>query len=102
MRWLLVGFIRAYQRFLSPLLGPRCRFYPSCSHYAAEAIQRHGPVNGGWLALRRIVRCHPLNPGGYDPVPPPESTNFSKSPDSADRISHCVRPHCPDCQEIPR
>jgi len=69
MRWLLVGFIRAYQRFISPLLGPRCRFYPSCSQYAAEAIERHGPVKGGWLALRRIVRCHPLNAGGLDPVP---------------------------------
>lgn len=72
MRWLqvlLVGFIRAYQRFISPLLGPRCRFYPTCSQYAVEAIERHGPVKGGWLALRRIVRCHPLNPGGHDPVP---------------------------------
>jgi putative membrane protein insertion efficiency factor len=69
MRWLLVGFIRAYQRLISPLLGPHCRFYPSCSQYAAEAIQLHGPVTGGWLALRRLLRCHPLNPGGVDPVP---------------------------------
>jgi len=90
MRWLqtlFVGLIRAYQRFLSPLLGPRCRFYPSCSHYAAEAIERHGPVKGSCLALCRIVRCHPLNPGGYDPVPPHSS-------DGADRPD---RPHCPDC-----
>jgi uncharacterized protein len=70
MRTLLLSLIRAYQRFLSPLLGPRCRFYPSCSHYAAEALQTHGVVKGGWLAARRICRCHPLNPGGPDPVPP--------------------------------
>lgn len=69
MRWLLVCFIRAYQRLISPLLGPRCRFHPSCSQYALEAIERHGVVKGGWLALRRIARCHPLNPGGHDPVP---------------------------------
>lgn len=66
----LVGLIRVYQYLISPLLGPRCRFYPSCSHYAVEALQRHGPLRGGWLAARRILRCHPLNPGGYDPVPP--------------------------------
>lgn len=70
MRTLLLCLIRAYQRFLSPLLGPRCRFYPSCSHYAAEALQTHGVVKGGWLAARRICRCHPLNSGGLDPVPP--------------------------------
>jgi putative membrane protein insertion efficiency factor len=69
MRWFLTAIIRAYQRLISPLLGPRCRFHPSCSQYALEAIERHGPVKGGWLALRRIARCHPLNPGGHDPVP---------------------------------
>lgn len=62
--------IRAYQWLISPLLGPRCRFYPSCSNYAIEALRIHGPSRGSWLALRRIVRCHPLNPGGFDPVPP--------------------------------
>lgn len=77
MRWLLVGFIRAYQRFISPLLGPRCRFYPTCSQYAVEAIERYGPVKGVWLALRRIVRCHPLNPGGHDPVPEHQPTHCS-------------------------
>lgn len=61
--------IRGYQRLISPLLGPRCRFYPSCSSYALEAIERHGALRGGALAARRIIRCHPLNPGGYDPVP---------------------------------
>lgn len=61
--------IRVYQVLISPLLGPRCRFYPSCSHYAVGALQTHGLLRGGWLAVKRIVRCHPLNPGGYDPVP---------------------------------
>lgn len=64
-----IFFIRGYQILISPLLGPRCRFYPSCSHYAIAAIRTHGPLHGGWLAVRRITRCHPLNPGGYDPVP---------------------------------
>ncbi|WP_428381313.1 membrane protein insertion efficiency factor YidD [Nevskia ramosa] len=69
MRAFLVGPIRAYQRTLSPLLGPRCRFHPSCSHYAVEAIERFGATRGSWLALTRICRCHPLNAGGFDPVP---------------------------------
>ncbi|TJY58223.1 membrane protein insertion efficiency factor YidD [Sinimarinibacterium sp. CAU 1509] len=69
----LVLLIRAYQLVLSPLLGPRCRFYPSCSHYAIDALRLHGALRGSWLAIRRILRCHPLNPGGYDPVP--ESTH---------------------------
>lgn len=69
MAQVLIFLIRAYQRLLSPLLGPRCRFHPSCSQYAAEAIERFGPLRGGWLAMRRLGRCHPLNPGGIDPVP---------------------------------
>ncbi|VAW45040.1 Membrane protein insertion efficiency factor YidD [hydrothermal vent metagenome] len=68
--WLLLGIIRFYQLFISPILGPRCRFYPTCSHYTIEAIQQHGVLKGGWLAIKRIVRCHPYNPGGVDPVPP--------------------------------
>ena len=67
--------IRSYQLFISPLLGPRCRFYPSCSHYAQEALQVHGLRRGGWLALRRIGRCHPWHPGGVDPVPPASPAN---------------------------
>jgi putative membrane protein insertion efficiency factor len=66
--------IRAYQRLISPLLGPRCRFYPSCSHYALEAVERHGALRGAWLAARRILRCHPFHPGGFDPVPDSCST----------------------------
>jgi putative membrane protein insertion efficiency factor len=58
-----------YQVFLAPLVGTGCRFYPSCSHYAMEAVARHGARRGGWLALRRLLRCHPFSPGGYDPVP---------------------------------
>lgn len=65
----LIGLVRLYQRLLSPLLGPRCRFHPTCSTYAIQALERHGAVRGSWLAVRRIVRCHPLNEGGFDPVP---------------------------------
>lgn len=69
MRTAALFLIRLYQLLISPLLGPRCRFYPSCSQYATEAVQRYGLLRGGALSLRRLSRCHPLNPGGYDPVP---------------------------------
>jgi uncharacterized protein len=67
--WLLVGLLTVYRRFISPLLGPRCRFYPSCSAYALEAVQLHGALRGSWLAVRRLSRCHPFHAGGLDPVP---------------------------------
>ena len=67
--FLLLLSIQAYRMLLSPLLGGCCRFEPSCSAYAVEAVTRHGPVRGAWLAVRRVLRCHPLRPGGYDPVP---------------------------------
>lgn len=66
---LLRGVVRAYQFVLSPILGRQCRFLPTCSHYAMEALERHGGIKGGWLAARRIVRCHPFAAAGYDPVP---------------------------------
>lgn len=65
----LTGIIRLYRLVLSPWLPGDCRFYPSCSHYAEEALKKWGVLKGGWLALRRILRCHPFHPGGYDPVP---------------------------------
>ena len=71
MRTLIRYFIRAYQLVLSPLLGPRCRFYPSCSQYALEAVASHGALRGLWLAARRVGRCHPWHPGGVDLVPRP-------------------------------
>ena len=70
----LRALIRAYQLLLSPLLLPSCRYLPSCSDYAAEAIATHGAARGCWLALRRLVRCHPWGGSGYDPVPPPGDT----------------------------
>lgn len=69
MRSILIILIRGYQYLISPLLGNHCRFEPSCSEYARQAIGRFGVSRGCWLALRRILRCHPLHPGGYDPVP---------------------------------
>ncbi|REL28746.1 membrane protein insertion efficiency factor YidD [Thalassotalea euphylliae] len=67
---LAIGLIKLYQKFISPLLGNNCRFQPTCSSYAIEAINRFGAVKGSWLALKRILKCHPLNAGGEDPVPP--------------------------------
>jgi putative membrane protein insertion efficiency factor len=64
-----VALIRLYQRVISPFLPPACRFSPSCSEYAAQAVARYGVARGCWLAVRRLLRCHPLDPGGYDPVP---------------------------------
>lgn len=68
-RTVLITGVRGYQRFISPALPPACRFTPSCSAYAVTALERYGAVRGTWMALRRLARCHPWNPGGYDPVP---------------------------------
>jgi putative membrane protein insertion efficiency factor len=69
LRKIPIGIIKFYQVVLSPMLGPTCRFHPSCSYYAIDAITQHGLVKGCWLSLRRVLKCHPLNDGGYDPVP---------------------------------
>jgi len=69
VRWLLIGFLRAYRLLVSPLYGQVCRYHPSCSAYALEAVTEHGSLRGSWLAARRLVRCHPWAAGGYDPVP---------------------------------
>ncbi len=69
MKPLLLALIRFYQYAISPLLGRRCRFFPSCSEYAVEALEKHGALTGTWLALKRLSHCHPWNPGGFDPVP---------------------------------
>ncbi|MDN5363577.1 MAG: uncharacterized protein PWQ91_638 [Eubacteriales bacterium] len=68
MRRLLIYTIRVYQRFLSPFLGKNCRFYPTCSEYAVQALEEYGVVRGLWLTGKRILKCHPFHPGGYDPV----------------------------------
>ncbi len=85
MKSLLLGLIRVYQYVLRPLLGSHCRFYPSCSEYAREAVLEHGAGRGSWLAVRRVCRCHPYHPGGYDPVPP-----------------HANKGACPLARDMPR
>jgi uncharacterized protein len=69
VKHLFIFLIKVYQRTLSRVMPPSCRFYPSCSEYGAQALQKYGVFKGGWLTVKRIARCHPFNPGGYDPVP---------------------------------
>ena len=69
MKKLLIALLRAYQYAISPLLGRSCRYFPSCSEYAVDAVQKYGAIKGGWLGVKRVCRCHPWHPGGYDPVP---------------------------------
>ncbi|HBC91630.1 MAG TPA: membrane protein insertion efficiency factor YidD [Pelotomaculum sp.] len=68
LRVVVLLLIRFYQAVISPLKPPSCRFYPTCSHYALQAVEKYGPLKGSWMALKRILKCHPWHPGGYDPV----------------------------------
>lgn len=79
MQWLLIKLVRLYQLVLSPVMGNQCRFAPTCSHYAIEALEKHGAVRGSWLTLKRIGRCHPGCDGGHDPVPPNNSVQQTKA-----------------------
>ncbi|WP_232789986.1 membrane protein insertion efficiency factor YidD [Bacillus sp. SN10] len=69
MKQIFIGIIRFYQKFISPMTPPTCRFYPTCSQYGLEAFQKHGALKGFWLTCKRILKCHPFHPGGFDPVP---------------------------------
>ncbi len=77
MKKLLLKIVRFYQVAISPLKPPSCRFYPTCSHYGLEAIERFGPIKGTWLTIKRISKCHPLHAGGFDPVPPKQEKKGS-------------------------
>ncbi|MBB3140907.1 membrane protein insertion efficiency factor YidD [Halomonas organivorans] len=88
----LLGAVKAYQLILSPLLGPRCRYWPSCSHYTSEALKVHGPLKGGWLAIRRIARCHPGADGGIDPVPGGPSERLCREDPELDEHFRCRDP----------
>lgn len=85
MRRLLIFVVRAYQVVLSPLLPPSCRYTPSCSHYAIEALQKHGALRGSWLAAKRVARCNPFGSSGFDPVPEPASALLTPSSNPARR-----------------
>ena len=82
MQHVLIWLLKGYRFAISPLYGQVCRFHPTCSAYALEAVTEHGALRGSWLALRRIGRCHPWNPGGYDPVPPRRSQTTTPTPTS--------------------
>ena len=88
---ILITLIRAYQLVISPLIGPSCRFQPTCSHYAIEAIKEHGAFFGVWLALKRIMRCHPMGGSGYDPVP--KITTHKSNATNDARPSYFVSSH---------
>lgn len=78
MKWIAIGLIQFYRLFISPLKPPTCRFVPTCSTYGLVAIQRHGFWLGGWLTLKRILKCHPFHPGGFDPVPEKKASSHEK------------------------
>ncbi len=82
MKYVLIGLLKAYRFAISPLYGQVCRYHPTCSAYALEAVQTHGAMRGTWLAMRRVARCHPWAAGGLDPVPPPKNRRSSTPPPS--------------------
>jgi putative membrane protein insertion efficiency factor len=91
LKWPLILLVRFYRLAISPLLGPRCRYYPTCSEYALIALHHHGAVKGSWLALKRIARCHPGCEGGIDPVPGVPLPNYDSEQDGPEKK--------PDCQD---
>ena len=94
MKWVLIGLVRAYQFLISPLLGPTCRYYPSCSAYAVRALEVHGFFKGSWLATRRLLRCHPWSPGGVDHVPERKNHDHQHEIERTDQLgrSPVLRP----------
>lgn len=84
MKFLMIGFIKAWRFAISPLYGQVCRYHPSCSAYALEAVTVHGSVRGGWLSFRRVTSCHPWAAGGYDPVPPASNKTSSDAVPAAE------------------
>ena len=92
MRRVVIALLRGYQFAISPMFGPTCRFYPSCSSYAIQSVQRHGTLRGGWLAVRRLARCHPWNPGGVDHVPPVRDKSSGSRPDAPSDQTSATQP----------
>ncbi len=98
--FVLLALIRGYQLLISPMFPPSCRYFPSCSDYARQAVTRHGPLKGGWLALRRIVSCHPWGGLGYDPVPEPVAGPVSARAGKTTPEEKSGLGLCPDCRHL--